>query len=210
MKKLLLSAFFFLNVFALSAQGHMTPELLWKLGRITGIGITKDKKGVVYSVSTPDAEENKSNRKTYFVSLTGDSTKELAASDELTVNDRMSPDGKYMISAKDVKLRKVAGKDFYPELQKSNVQIYDGLGYRHWDEWEDGAYSHIFVHPVINGKPGEGKDIMSAQPYDCPQKPFGGNEDYIWSPDSKSIVYVTKPSSGTAYAVSTNTDIFSI
>ncbi|HTM94187.1 MAG TPA: S9 family peptidase, partial [Flavisolibacter sp.] len=114
----------------------------------------------------------------------------------------------YMLSAEDVKINKVFGKDFYPDLQKSTVQIYDQLNYRHWDEWEDGAFSHVFVHPMVNGKPGEGKDIIPGQPYDIPQKPFGGNEDFIWSPDSKSVIYVTKPSSGTKYALSTNTDIF--
>jgi dipeptidyl aminopeptidase/acylaminoacyl peptidase len=66
----------------------------------------------------------------------------------------------------------------------------------------------VFIHPVINGKPGEGKDIMSGLPYDAPQKPFGADEDFIWSPDSKSVIYVTKPLQGKDYAQSTNTDIF--
>ena len=44
--------------------------------------------------------------------------------------------------------------------------------------------------------------------YDCPTKPFGGDEDMIWSPDSKKILYVTKKLSGTDYAKSTNTDIY--
>lgn len=208
MKKNLLSFLFILSIFISHAQDRMTPELLWKLGRVSAVGLSKDEKTVVYNVSTPDVEENKSSRKTYLVSLADGMSKEITNSDELVKNNRISPDGKYIISAKDVKVRKVAGKDYYPDLQKSTVQIYDGLGYRHWDEWEDGSYSHIFVSPLINGKPGEGKDIMSGQPYDSPQKPFGGDEDFIWSPDSKSIIYVTKASYGTEYANSTNTDIF--
>ncbi|HMP99839.1 MAG TPA: alpha/beta fold hydrolase, partial [Cyclobacteriaceae bacterium] len=67
---------------------------------------------------------------------------------------------------------------------------------------------HLFVHPIVNGVRGEGKDIMPNEPYDCPQKPFGGDEDYLWSPDSKKIIYVTKKKFGTAYAVSTNTDLY--
>src|SRR5690606_24883573 len=51
-------------------------------------------------------------------------------------------------------------------------------------------------------------DIMKGEPYDCPQKPFGGEEDYVWSPDSKRVVYVAKKKAGTDYAISTNTDIF--
>ena len=46
------------------------------------------------------------------------------------------------------------------------------------------------------------------KPYDCPQKPFGGDEDYLWNPDGKHVVYVTKKKSGTAYTISTNTDLY--
>ena len=195
-------------VCAAFTQNNMTPELLWKLGRVSGVGITKDKSGVVYAVSTPDIDQNKSNRKLYYISLKDGNVRAIADSEKLVVNSRISPDGKYMISAADVKIKNVSGKDFYPNLQKSNVQIYDQLNYRHWDEWEDGSFSHVLIRSIVNGIPGEGKDIMPDQPYDVPQKPFGGDEDFIWSPDSKSIVYVTKASSGTQYALSTNTDIF--
>ncbi|MBO9682837.1 MAG: S9 family peptidase [Flavisolibacter sp.] len=208
MKKLICISSLIIIVLNGQTQNNMTPELLWKLGRVSAVGITKDNSGVVYAVSTPDVDQNKSNRKLYYISFKGGTARAVADSEQLVINDRISPDGNYMLSAEDVKINKVFGKDFYPDLQKSTVQIYDQLNYRHWDEWEDGAFSHVFVHPMVNGKPGEGKDIIPGQPYDIPQKPFGGNEDFIWSPDSKSVIYVTKPSSGTAYALSTNTDIF--
>lgn len=208
MKKLIGIGSLIIIVSTLHAQNNMTPELLWKLGRVSAIGITKDNSGVVYAVSTPDADENKSNRKLYYISLKDGNTRPVADSEQLVVNSRISPDENYVLSSQDVKIKNVFGKDFYPDLQKSTVQIYDELNYRHWDEWEDGAFSHVFVHPLVNGKPGEGKDIMPGQPYDVPQKPFGSNEDFIWSNDSKSVIYVTKPLSGTKYALSTNTDIF--
>lgn len=200
---LLVSSF---TILFAAAQDVMTPELLWKLGRINAVGITSDGTGVVYTVSTPDVAANKSNKKTYLIPIKGGAAQEIADSNDYVKNDRISPNGKYMLRAEDVKMRNVFGKDFYPDLPKSTAQIYDQLNYRHWDEWEDGAYSHVFYHPV--GKSTEAKDIMSGQPYDCPQKPFGGDEDFIWSPDN-NIVYVTKPKYGTAYALSTNTDIFS-
>ena len=99
----------------------------------------------------------------------------------------------------------VYGYDFYPELTKSNVQIYNGLDYRHWDTWEDGKFSHIFLSKINETTK---KDLMAGEPYDCPQKPFGGDEDYIFNPDGKHVVYVTKQKQGTAYAISTNTDLF--
>ncbi|MGE5521903.1 MAG: S9 family peptidase [Candidatus Dadabacteria bacterium] len=208
MKQLLILFIGQFIITTLVAQQPLTPETMWKLGRVSAVGITKDKSGVVYTVSSPDVDQNRSSRKTYLVPITGGAAKEIADSNDLVINDRISPDGKHILTSEDVKMRKVFGKDFYPDLPKSNVQIYEQLTYRHWDEWEDGAFSHVFVHPFVNGKAGEGKDIMAGQPYDCPQKPFGGNEDFIWSPDSKSVIYVTKPEYGTKYAVSTNTDIF--
>jgi dipeptidyl aminopeptidase/acylaminoacyl peptidase len=51
-------------------------------------------------------------------------------------------------------------------------------------------------------------DIMANEPFDCPQKPFGGAEDYVWAPDGKSLLYVTKKLFGTQYTLSTNTDIY--
>jgi dipeptidyl aminopeptidase/acylaminoacyl peptidase len=192
----------------LSGKRVMGPKLLWSLGRVTGLGLSKDKQWLFYSVTIPDIDENKMNHKTYAIPVNGGDTVSIANPDSLLYNDRISPDGKYKISAADVKLKDIYGKDFYMDLSKSNVQIYDQLDYRHWDTWEDGAFSHIFVAPIVNGKAWPIKDIMSGELYDCPQKPFGGDEDFIWSPDSKKIIYVTKKKTGTAYAVSTNTDLY--
>ncbi|MEN9521915.1 MAG: hypothetical protein RL065_292, partial [Bacteroidota bacterium] len=122
-------------------------------------------------------------------------------------NKRISADGKFVLFTQDVKVDKITGADFYSDLPKSNVKIYNSLNYRHWDEYEDGSYSHVFVGKIEGGKVSDIKDIMKGQAFDCPQKPHGGSEDVIFSADSKSIVYVTKQKSGTAYAISTNTDI---
>jgi len=106
----------------------------------------------------------------------------------------------------EVKIDNVHGKDFYPELQKSDVQIYNGLDYRHWDTWNEGKFNHVFYKENKDGA--VGIDILKGENFDSPQKPFGGDEDYIWSPDSKSILYVCKKKAGTQYAISTNTNIY--
>ena len=117
----------------------------------------------------------------------------------------VSPKGDYRISIQDVKMQKVYGVDYYPELNKSDVMIYDDLMYRHWDTWEDGKFSHIFLH---KGNEVQGKDIMEGEPFDCPQTPFGGEEDYTWSPDGEKVVFTTKKKSGKDYTTSTNTDLY--
>jgi hypothetical protein len=59
------------------SQNKITPELLWQLGRVNAIGISKDKKYVVYSVSTPDAAQNKSSSKTYRIPVAGGNAEEI-------------------------------------------------------------------------------------------------------------------------------------
>ncbi len=207
--KYILSIFFLLVATAATAQERMTPELLWQLKRVSGMGVSVDKRFVIYSVSTPNISANKSTSAKYTIPVQGGAPDEITGTMVNLLRDRsVSPDGKYKIMVQPVKVNNVFGKDFYPALDKSNVQIYESLNFRHWDMWEDGAFNHLFVHPVTDKETGEGKDIMPNEPFDCPQQPFGGDEDFVWRPDSKRIVYVAKKKFGTAYAVSTNTDLY--
>lgn len=184
----------------------MTPELLWKLGRITPLGISKDAKNVVYKVETPSVAENKSETLLYTLPINGGNPTEIKDTVAILKDNSISPDGKYIVYNEEVKVDKVLGKDLYPELEKSEVHIYNGLNYRHWDTWNDGKFNHVFYKENKEGA--VGIDILKGENFDCPQKPFGDDEDYIWSPDSKSILYVCKKKAGTAYATSTNTNIF--
>jgi dipeptidyl aminopeptidase/acylaminoacyl peptidase len=184
----------------------MTPELLWSLGRVSGLGVTDDGRSVIYSVSTPDWQENKSSRKIYQLSLEGGEPREISSN---PVRDKnISPDGKYMLSHKEVKVLDIHSTDIYPELTKSNAYVFEDIAIRHWDTWEEGAFDHVFLSKLVNGESKDEIDLMQGEPYDSPQKPFGGDEDYVWHPSSKSVLYVTKKKFGKDYAVSTNTDIY--
>jgi dipeptidyl aminopeptidase/acylaminoacyl peptidase len=206
--------FLFLSVICLTlfsqAQNKLTPEQLWKFGRVTGLGISKDDQYLIYSVSTPNAVENKSSRKLYLMATSGGESVEIPNTDSVFIDSKISSNGKYLISSKPVKLMNVTGAETYPDLKKSNVYIYNSLNYRHWDTWEDGKFDHVFVTPVINGVVDtlHAKDIMFNEAFDSPTKPFGDDDDFIWNPDGKHIVYVTKKKAGTAYATSTNTDLY--
>lgn len=185
------------------AQQVMTPELLWQLGRVSSIGITKDEKSLIYKVGTPNMAENKINSTFYTIPLKGGSPKVIEDYAQLIANPHQAPNGD-VLTDQAVKINKVLGADAYTNLDKSNVYIFDGLDYRHWDTYNNGSFNHVFIE-----KPnGEKLDIMANEPYDAPQKPFGGSEDYIWSPNYKSVVYVSKKKVGTDYAVSTNTDLY--
>jgi dipeptidyl aminopeptidase/acylaminoacyl peptidase len=205
MKKILITTLTIMSLSAIS-QNVMSPEILWELGRVTPLGISKDAKNIVYKVTTPSVDENKSNSKYFFMSVSGGAPTEVEDYKDLLEDKNVSPDGKYLVYNEEVKLNNVLGKDFYPTLEKSEVQIYDGLDYRHWDTWNEGKFNHVFYKETTKGA--VGFDILGAAAFDSPQKPFGGDEDYIWSPDSKRILYVSKKKEGTQYAVSTNTNIY--
>ena len=196
MRNLVLIALFMISTTGI-AQEIMTPEKLWELGRVSALGISKDGKSIVYKVSNPDMVENKLNSTYFSIPISGGKAKEVKEYKSL-LNDKNILNGK-TLSHKEIKIDKVLGKDFYPELDKSNVQIYDGLDYRHWDNWNEGNHNHVFVDDL---------DIMANEPFDSPQKPFGGDEDYIFSPDGTKVIYVSKKKAGTAYATSTNTDLY--
>jgi len=188
-----------------NAQQNMTPENLWQLGRVTPIGISKDGKSLVYKVGTPNIQENKINSKYYSVPVGGGNAILLEKIDGLVEDKNISPSG-LILSHKEIKVEKLLGSDLYPELSKTTAQVYDNLDYRHWDTWNDGTHNHVGFSE--NKKDAKFFDVMANEPYDSPQKPHGGDEDYIWSLDGTKIIYVCKKKSGTAYATSTNTDLY--
>lgn len=119
----------------------------------------------------------------------------------------ISPDGKRIAFSKQVLVEKLMGKDKYADTPKTTAQVYTDLNHRHWDYFNEGKYNHVFVVNTSD-KVEAAKDLLEGKTWDSPQRPFGGAEDFIWSPDSAQLLYVTKPKSGKEYATSTNTDIF--
>ena len=185
----------------------LTPEKLWELERISAVGLTKDGKEVIFTSKSYDIASNNSASKTYKISISGGIVTEIDHYNDIYNDPKISPSGNYKIIDKKVKLKKVSGKDHYPEMEKSNVYIYENLNYRHWDTWEDGTFDHLFLKDLTEGSTVE-LDIMEGEPYHSPIKPFGGPEDFIWNNDGTKILYVALKEFGTAYAGSTNTDIY--
>ncbi len=248
-KKILLSAivlvFFSANI---SAQNKLTPELLWKLGRVSMESVSADGGEVVYGVTYYDLQKNKGEKNLYkvdvksgkVIQLTNELGSEYAASfsaDEKQIfyqksgqlwvmnsdgsakkqlttvdggasNFKISPNGKSILYTKEVKILKTTA-DLYPDYDKADVKIIDDLMYRHWDDWTDDKFSHVFVASFDGTKiTSEAKDIMEGEKWDTPMQPFGGSSDVIWSPDSEKIIYVSKKLYGKEYAVSTNSELY--
>lgn len=81
----------------------------------------------------------------------------------------------------------------------TSAMVFDSLPVRHWDEWD--VYrkrNHVFVAPLRRDGAsrftmGAPIDLMHGQETDCPTKPFGGEEDYAFSPDGARIAIAARP-----------------
>jgi dipeptidyl aminopeptidase/acylaminoacyl peptidase len=194
-----------------NAQSNLTIEKLWSLGRLNPIGLSADGKAVQYTVATPNVKENKSERISYEQNIATGQTKTIVLDSWMDKYDnaKLSPDGSLLLYTKEVYAEDIVAKNKYKDLPKSNAYIFTTLNNRHWDTYEDGEYSHLFIGNVKDGAVVDEIDLMPGEKYDCPQKPSGGAEDFTWSADGKSVVYVCKKKHGTDYAISTNTDLYS-
>ena len=74
------------------------------------------------------------------------------------------------------------------QLATSGV-LFERIFIRHWDTWKDGRRSHLFVMPAGGG---EAVDVMLGMDADTPSKPFGGAEEFTFTPDSRSLVFTAR------------------
>ena len=138
----------------------------------------------------------------FTMDMTGDNVKQITNVEEGVSNFAYSPDGKYFSYTSDVKLDTLP-KDKFPYLPKMNVREFESLPIRHWDEWKNGKYSHLFIVSSQGGTP---RDLMPGEKYDTPLKPFDEGDDIAWSPDSKEITYTCKKVRD--FVLSTNSDLY--
>ena len=189
----------------LTAKEIMTPENLWQVQRVSPLGLNQNKTHVIYKVTTPSIKNNDFDSKVYQVSIKDGQSQLLENYQGVLIDDKISPDGSKKLFHEAVTIEKVLATDLHESLPNANAYVFDDLNYRHWDTWNDGSFNHVFYQDL---RTEEKIDIMQDEPFDTPQSPFGGPEDYIWGPDGADIYYVSKKSQGTEYVTSTNTDIY--
>jgi dipeptidyl aminopeptidase/acylaminoacyl peptidase len=230
--------------------GVLTPEILWKFGRVSEMQLSPDGKTIIYNVTRFDAKTNKKCTWIYSVPSAGGVAKNLTTEMPSCENPRwitqdkiaflcpksgssqiwamnadgsgkkqissekadiigfeFAPDGKNIFYLQDVKIDSTT-QEKYPDLPLAQGRIITDLMYRHWNQWHDYAYSHIFVSEFNNEKVASGTDILKDQPFDSPLPPYFDNLEISWSPDGKMIAYSCKKLRGKEFAVSTNSDIY--
>jgi dipeptidyl aminopeptidase/acylaminoacyl peptidase len=89
-------------------------------------------------------------------------------------------------------------------------RVYDRLFIRHWDAWSDGTRSHLFSAVLdSDGTAAAPVDVSKSFDADIPSKPFGGDEDYAFSPDGRQLVFSARIA-GSTEPWSTNFDLYAV
>lgn len=154
----------------------------------------------------------------YALPLVGGAPRQLTAFALDVASYKVSPDGTRVLFSTDTfadcKADFACTKKRLDDTaaKKSSGVVYDGLFVRHWDTWADGRRSRLFVAALPEGK---AKPVSSATSLtdrldgDAPSKPFGGADEYTWSPDGASVVAAIRVA-GKGEAWSTNFDLYQV
>ena len=231
-------------------DGHFTPELMWKLGKMGEFDVSPDGARIAFTTTYYDMEQNKGNAELYVMPANGESgairltntsqnefnpvwlnpytllfargndiisidieskTEKVMATIENGLEGfKISPDGTQIIFISDLPVKRPAHIDsLFAGLSQTTGRINEDLMYRHWDSWVD-EYPHIFLAAINNGLVNVDKavDIIGAEAFECPMRPWGGVEQFNFSPDGKRIAYTCRKKTGKDYSLSTNSDIY--
>lgn len=136
--------------------------------------------------------------------------KVLATIDSGLEGFKVSPDGSQVLYISDLPVRRPDDiNKLYTGLDQTTGRINEDLMYRHWDNWVD-EYPHIFLASLQNGKVDleTALDVIGNNAFECPMRPWGGVEQFNFSPDGKHIAYTCRKKTGKEYSLSTNSDIY--
>ncbi len=91
------------------------------------------------------------------------------------------------------------------EDSKVKAQIFSQLMFRHWNDWRNGKWSHLFLMDIKTKKY---DDLFLKKFVDVPPIALGSNNDYSFSPNGKQIALTMNPD--TMVSISTNNEIYLI
>ena len=182
---------------------------------------TKETKKLTVNTSKSESDANfiENGRKIVFLCADDNGTSQLwmmntdgsnrkcISSEKTDVNGYLfSPDEKNVVLIHDVTTETSIIKND-DDLPKATGMVINELMYKHWDRYVR-SVPHPFIANFDGSQVTNARDILDGQPYESPMCPFGGIEEFAWSPDSKSLAYVMRKKTGRDYAISTDSDIF--
>jgi dipeptidyl aminopeptidase/acylaminoacyl peptidase len=87
--------------------------------------------------------------------------------------------------------------------------LHTELFIRHWDTWSDGRRSQVFMQGLNDRGVAQGTPVnLTGGIGDVPGKPFGGREDYTFSPDGSQVAFSVRATAGEPW--STNFDVYEV
>ena len=125
-------------------------------------------------------------------------------------NIKLSPDGHSLAFSTDVFVDCATMECTVQRLDEkkkavSTGVLYEGIFVRHWNAWADGRRSHLFVTSLPAAT--SAVDVSKGMDSDVPSKPFGGPEEFVFTPDSLGIVFTSR-NVGPKEPWSTNFDLW--
>ena len=92
---------------------------------------------------------------------------------------------------------------------KASGTVYNKLFVRHWDTWEDGRRSQLYIADIGGGESAQPVLLSRGIDGDVPSKPFGGDDEFSFSPDGQTV-YFDARIAGNSEPWSTNFDVYSV
>lgn len=186
-------------------QAAAPKTLLKGVKGLNSIGWIKRPEGarLIYLAPT---EGEKATSQAWMLDPANPQPKQITKLEQDVSNLIASPTGDAIAFSLDITMDDDVVK-VYPDLPKADARIIDSLMYRHWNAWHDYAYSHVHVAKLnADGTALEAIDLMRSLKADCPVPPFGGAEQFTFSPDGRQLALTIKLVNNPAE--STDTSIF--
>ena len=128
---------------------------------------------------------------------------------------KLAPNGAKLAVSMDVfadcaELRCTVDRLAEKAASKAVGMVHDRIFIRHWDTWNDGRISQLFVLTLDGGQvKGEPLSLSGALDADVPSKPFGDASEFTFAPDSSRVVFSARLK-GKTEPNSTNFDLYEV
>ena len=180
------------DVKGLGSLGWLNHTTGQKLVYIAPAPTEQSKEKDAQSESKEESKDDQKKPQAWMIDANGGEPVQLTNVKEGIGNLKPSPSGDAIAFTVDVKMDAEV-KEIYEDLPKADARIIDSLLYRHWNQWHDYAYSHLHVVSINEkGEPTDPVDLMASMKADCPLQPFGGSEQFSFSPDGKELALTLK------------------
>ena len=95
------------------------------------------------------------------------------------------------------------------KTKQGSGQKHERLFVRHWDSWKDGHVAQLFIDALNGNKTANAPTLLSKLDADVPSKPYGGDEEFSFSPDGNTVYFQARVK-GVSESWSTNHDIYEV